>query len=347
MSDLKIIKQRIYDEERIPEILDKLGCRFIKSENRGKLFTASLPDGNNRRSVQVKNTESLTSNIRSKGIRGDIYALVSFIINDCKTEDEIHEDLNNAKRWIIDELGYHDVYDWDDEPRTEQNGWLKGIKKKRKKQESVVKPNSPIGEDVKEEFFWRPYYGWIEEGISARTQWEFEVAFDRESRRVVYMVRDKEGQLIGVKGRTIDPKEAEERKYLYLYRCNKSIELYNLHKAYQHILERKEVIVFESAKSCMKAYQYGFPNCVSIEGDDISDFQVRLLKEFGMEIKIVLAFDKDKDKIWNKEQASKLTNRLVYIVYDEWKVLKEKDSPVDRGKNIWEKLFKRKKRFIA
>lgn len=200
---------------------------------------------------------------------------------------------------------------------------------------------------MKDEFFWRPYYGWIKEGISAKTQWDFEVAFCKESKRVVYMVRDKDGQLIGVKGRTLDPKEEEERKYLYLYKCNKSIELYNLHKALPHILEKKVVIVFESAKSCMKATQFGFPNCVSIEGDDISDFQIMLLKQFGIDIRIVLAFDKDKDKKWISDQAKKLTNRMVYYIYDQWKVLKKKDSPVDRGKKIWKSLYKRIERFVV
>lgn len=130
MSDLKLIKQRIYDEERIPEILDKLGCRFIKPENNGKLYTASLPDGNNRRSVQVKNQESLPSNVRSKGISGDIYTIVSFIVNDCKTDEEIMSDLNEAKKWLINELGYYDIYDLEIEEKKNQNEWLKGIKKK-------------------------------------------------------------------------------------------------------------------------------------------------------------------------------------------------------------------------
>lgn len=76
MSDLKLLKKRIYKDERIEEVLDALGCKGVHREA-GKVV-AALPHGNNKRSVQVRENESLSSHIRSKGIRG-ISTLLSHI----------------------------------------------------------------------------------------------------------------------------------------------------------------------------------------------------------------------------------------------------------------------------
>ena len=83
MTDLQIIKKRIFEEEKIEYLLEQLGCGNIKSEQQGQLITAKLPseiESSNNRSVQVKVKESLTSYVRSKGVQGDIFNLVQYIL---------------------------------------------------------------------------------------------------------------------------------------------------------------------------------------------------------------------------------------------------------------------------
>lgn len=336
MSDLKLIKEKIYKENRIEEILEKLGCEYIKHEQGGKLITARLPDGRNKRALQVRNNESLTVHIRNRGIKTDIYGLVSYILNECRNQSQMSEDLPYAKDWLIDQIDF-DIGFYKPKKRIEYNTWLKPFKNRRKK--SIVTENKVLSESIKNNFIMIPYYYWILEGISAETQIEFETGIDLQTKRVVNMVRNKKGELIGVKGRAMLKEDEEYCKYLYIYNCNKSIELYNLYRALPFIRESRKVLVFEGYKSCMKAHQFGFKNCVSIEGDSISETQARLLKNLGLDIQIVLCYDKDKSVDDIIEQAKKITNRKINAIYDVDNLLEPKMSPVDKGEKVWLELL--------
>ncbi|EQB43312.1 hypothetical protein CGLO_18043 [Colletotrichum gloeosporioides Cg-14] len=49
MSELKAIKERIFDDGLIKRILSDIGCWNIQNEQKGKLIVAGLPDGYNWR----------------------------------------------------------------------------------------------------------------------------------------------------------------------------------------------------------------------------------------------------------------------------------------------------------
>jgi DNA primase len=354
MADVKELKRLIYEDERIEEVLELLGCKDIKHEQGGLLITASLPTGNNKRSVQVKNNIHLNTSVRSRGVKGDICTLVSYIVNECSNEDEFDNDLPNAKEWLIDNLGYHAVLSKKGkrEERKEYNSWLKDIKKKRRKRVDLggIKPNTVLPETVVNYYRMKPFQEWIDEGIDYETQEEWEVGFCFDSHRIVVMIRNMNGELIGVKGRTLDKmyKEKDIPKYIYLQKMNKSIEIFGLHKTSPYIADKREIILFEGFKSVFKSWQYGYRNCGSIEGDDVQPVQVSIAKSFGIDTSIVLCYDKDKTPKEIIEQAKKFTNRKVYIVYDNDDLLGEivdeegnenKNAPVDCGFDIWEKLY--------
>lgn len=343
-----------------------MGCEKITLE-RKDLYVAQLPEhfkSNNPRSVQITLNESLTSHVRSRGVKGDIYSLVSYIVNRIPATD-VQSDLSKAKEWVIEVMGYFDILDGRYQGKQNKgkqlNSWLKDVKKKRNKINwEDVKPNHVIDEKIVNQYVMNPWYDWIVEGISWETQNEFEVGYDLWTDRVVTMIRNKNGELIGVKGRYVGNNEdiLDKKKYLYLHRMNKSVELYNLHRALPYILKHKKVLVWEGYKSVMKCHDMGLYNAVSIEGDDISPVQVSLLKELGIDVEIILCFDKDKmlpeiDKETGEvvsvippailEQAKQITNRTVYAVIDrEDPLLDEKDSPIDKGKEVFTKLYKEK-----
>lgn len=347
MGDLQLIKKAIYEEDRVPELLELLGCKYVHFE-RG-IVAGSLPDGNNKRSVQVKLNEHLNSNIRTRGgIKGDIFSIVSYIKYGCTTEEEFNETLYDSKIWIAENMGYMKLLGQgkDQKEKPKYNSWLKDLKKRRKKEQLTdIVPNKPIDESIKNNYRMIPYYKWIQEGINYDTQVEWEVGFDWESHRIITLIRNINGELIGVKGRAMD--DDNPWKYLYIEEMNKSIELFGLHKTITHILDKKEVIIFEGYKSVMKSWQYDFKNCCSIEGDDISPAQVSLIKSFGLDVSVVLCFDKDKTESEIKQQAAKFGNRKVYYTYDYTNLLSDKDSPVDRGVGIFEELLERKIEFTS
>lgn len=347
-DDLKLLKEQIYVDERVEELLEKLGCLHIKKESMGKMYTACLPNGSNRRSVQVKLNPSLTTNIRSKGISGDIYSLVGYILYNCTDFEHVKKHLFEIKNWICKQLDYEQFLSAKDSDTSipyDYNGWLRKLKKKREqdaKKEMDEQFNRVRDESILNQFHMYPNIWWKNEGLKYSTQVEFEVGFDINSERIIFPVRNVDGELIGVKGRYIGQDEYinKEKKYLYLYSCNKSIEFFNLHRAMPYIMKKKEVIIFEGGKSTMFAHQFGFKNTVSIEGDELSSYQVEILLNLGLDVEIIFAYDKDKDSKFVRQQASLIQSRRVYAIFDTKGLLTgEKYSPIDRGKDVWETLY--------
>jgi len=122
--------------------------------------------------------------------------------------------------------------------------------------------------------------------------------------------------------------------------CSKSKILYGLDKSLKYIKEQGEVIVYESEKSVLKSWSMGFCHCVSIGGHEISDTQVLKLEKLGVDI--ILAFDKDISPKEVKKQADKfiLKDSLYAIIPNKHKaLLGEKDAPVDRGIDVFIKLY--------
>lgn len=348
MSELKEIKRKIFEEEVIADLLEALECEYINTEQGGRLYTAQLPssfDSKNKRAVQIKNSESLTSHIRNKGIKGDIYNVIGYILFKIETSNDLREKLFDIKKWIYDILNWESLGEEIEEEidrKKDYNAWLKNIKKQRYNIGRGVnkkKLNRPISENNLQRYLNHPQWHFRKDGILSSTQREFGIGYDVFTDRIIYPVHNKLGQLCGVKGRYVgeDKHVAEMKKYLYLIPCDKSIELYNLHRAFSYIEEQNEVLVFESAKSVMLAHQYGFKHSVSIEGNELSEYQAFLLKELN--VKILFCFDEDMEKSHIKKQAQLIKNRLMFAIIDKDNLLKKKMSPVDAGKTIWQNLY--------
>ncbi|MGZ9868233.1 DNA primase [Priestia endophytica] len=348
MSDFQQIKYRIFNEGRVNEVLEHLGCWNIHNEQNGKLIVGGLPDGDNDRSVQVRNNEGLSVNIRSKGINGSIFDLASYILYEAETEEERIKSLHKAKYWICETLNYMEFIDdfykeTSDKPSEtpQYTLWLDKLKKKRTSTPQIIQ-NEVLDESVLEEYETIPYLKWYQEGLSLQTQRKFQIGLDIKTERVTFPIHNKQGELIGVKGRYCGSNEDIEKKYKYLYLrpCNKSIEFFNLHRALPHIKAKKEVIVLEGGKTTMYLDQWGIHNSISTEGDSLTEAQIKILEELGLDIKFIFMWDKDKGTEFIKEEAAKLKGRLKYAMYDSDNLLSDKDSPSDRGKQVFMKLYK-------
>lgn len=350
VNDLPVIKERIFDEGLVEKILEELECEYIKPV--GNRYEAQLPErfhSNNRRSVQVYLTETLSAKVRSKQISGDIYMLIGYILYEVETFDELKDVLHQVKAWVCNLFGWHEYLEMRDdfEEVVEKKDYLaflrptqKARKQRKRLQSMRDKENQVL--DKESVFSWYraiPHVHFIEDGISVRTQRFFEVMFDETTMRVVFPVHNSQGELVSIKGRYVGTDEwvLDEIKYLYLYSFDKSIELFNYHRALPYIKKSGEVIVFESEKSCMKAYQYGFKNCVAICGSELSPVQAHMLIMLGVDI--TFAFDNDMDDEHVRKQAKQIRTRKCFWIKDTLGLLGEKDAPVDKGKVTWKKLI--------
>lgn len=341
--DFKEIKAYIYEQEMIPKLLEKLNCEGIKPEQGGSLYVARLPDeyeSRNRRAVQVKNVKGLYSNIRNRDVSGDIFNLVAALIYDKWDRESQSEYAGECARWIEEEFGLEDT--GERKKKVITNTWLKEIKSIRT---SLTNEKLPVS--IMNEYVHAPYQGWIDEGISIKTQHKFDVAMDIDSKRVVFPIHNSDGDLIGVKGRLLDDwMDDDAYKYLYLHACNKSIELFNFHRAFDSATKKRELIVVEGAKSTMLADSLGYYNVVAIEGDSIQPGQIALLLGLPLDVEIILALDADKDEEYVAKMADAIGMRKISYLIDNDNVLGDKShkrAPFDLGKIAFEKLLHTKK----
>ena len=185
---------------------------------------------------------------------------------------------------------------------------------------------------------------WIEEGISEAAMNRYRVRIAESAQRIVYPVFDSNGNFINVKGRTRLRlyKELKLPKYINYYKVGKLDYFQGWQQAIKNAKEKNEIIVFEGIKSCMKAFDFGFRNTISAECHEINDYQMRLLISLGVDV--VVAFDSDVN-IYNDaiyKQLKKLSMFLnVYVVFnpDMLGGADAKNSPVDLGCDIWNKLY--------
>lgn len=186
---------------------------------------------------------------------------------------------------------------------------------------------------------------WEAEGISRKSLDEFNVCYDRFSDRLVYPIRDMDGKIVNIGGRTLDPdwKQKKLRKYTYFYGWGGAMRvIYGLFDNLQEIKKRKEVILFEGCKSVLLANTWGIKNTGAILTSHLSPEQMKILAKLGC--RVVFALDKE-IKIRDDHNISKLKKYVnVEYLVDVDDELCAKDAPVDRGKDVFLKLYKNRRR---
>ena len=204
---------------------------------------------------------------------------------------------------------------------------------------------------------------WLHEGISNETMNKYEIKFDLDSEGIIIPHRDKDGRLIGIRQRNLNKRQLElKRKYVpytssrnrVIYRHSLGKNLYGLNINKEKITENKMCVIWESEKSVLKMDSiYGNNPSVCVGGSSISEYQLNLLKVLGCE-RIYIAFDNElSDDKWEKKMI-KIYEKIInfgfkcFVVKDwEQKYLDEKDSPIDKGKEVWRILINQSREYLV
>ena len=191
---------------------------------------------------------------------------------------------------------------------------------------------------------------WIDEGISEEILREFDVRYDPITDRIVYPIRNMSGEIVNVGARTLDPdyKLKGLRKYSYLQGWGGGMEvIYGLYENYKYVKDKGYLILFEGAKSVLKAASWGIRNTGAILTSHLNPCQVRLLISTCNLNGVAVIFALDKDiNILDDKNIRKLTSYLrIYYLKDTSDLLEEKDSPVDKGLDVF-KILCRNKRLL-
>ena len=180
---------------------------------------------------------------------------------------------------------------------------------------------------------------WKNEGISDESLDKFQVFYDSFSDRLVYPIRNMDGKIVNIGGRTLDPcwKEKKLRKYTYLYSWGTMDTIYGAQENFEEIKKKREIIIFEGCKSVLIADSWGIHNCGALLTSHLNPNQFLILAKLGC--RVVFALDKDID-IRKDHNIQKLRRYVqVQYLFDSNNLLQPKDSPVDRGKEVFQALY--------
>lgn len=205
------------------------------------------------------------------------------------------------------------------------------------------------------------YTPWIKEGITEEIQEKYQIKWYNRTQQVVIPVRNINGDLVGMHSRNTNPDLiANGMKYIPLrmlngdeYKFQMGLELFGLNYNKINIEKSKQVILLESPKSVMQADGFNMPNiCVGMFGMNFSIQKLKLLLNLGVE-NFVIALDRQYDVMrgreWEKYQTK--VNRIIdtvkpyakeiSVIYDSDmdRLLDYKDSPTDKGEDIFKRLF--------
>lgn len=196
---------------------------------------------------------------------------------------------------------------------------------------------------------------WLEYGITGDSMDKFGIGwYGRQACISIPVFQD--GRLIGVRGRYTRPQDTTKGKYRPItmldgtvLKFSSGLALYGYDQNRSKIEKSRQVLLFESEKSVLKADSWGIHNALAVFGSNISKRHIDMLLDLGVN-DVVLCMDSDYHTIGDDDfkffvvKMKKLTNKLkpyfnVSIVYNNQGYDGYKFSPVDFTKEQFDVLY--------
>ena len=161
----------------------------------------------------------------------------------------------------------------------------------------------------------------VAEGFNPELLKEYDIGFDRDRKRITFALRDHQGNLVGISGRTVRgemPRYKIYRSEFYEisrnYEFKKGRILYGLDKFYPRRMYTSidmPVILCEGFKACLWCVQSGYTDSVAMLGSFLSREQRTLLQRVTN--KVVIFLDND-------EAGRRATHQVIEQLYgiDVW-----------------------------
>lgn len=200
---------------------------------------------------------------------------------------------------------------------------------------------------------------WLDDGISKKTMDRFNISYSISQNKIIIPHYDILGRLVGIRGRALNDWEVENiGKYAPIqvegiwYKHPLSMNLYGLDRTFMDIRRNGVCYLFESEKSVLQMDNFSIPNCsAAVCGSNFNKYQLNILMKFCAPSEIVICFDKEElpgeekyfNKLWNICQKYKQYCNFSFI-YDREGLLNLKDSPTDKGEEVFLQLLKKRVR---
>lgn len=203
------------------------------------------------------------------------------------------------------------------------------------------------------------HLSWVKDHILPATMKKFDIKLDIDHQRIIIPTLDEKERLIGIRVRNLNP-EMVEKGFKYMPLKHRNIQynfpmgrvLYGFCQNRNNINKKKKIVLFESEKSVMAldSFYQGEGIGVALGGSTLTDNQVELLESLDIQ-EVVIGLDKEFDEVGEaleryyaekilKTMADKLQGRFnISVLWDVKNLLDKKDSPTDKGKNVFEQLW--------
>ena len=356
----------------IVKVLESLGARQYNNSNPKFLLWSSICHHRNIEGHKPKlylNTTTHYMNCFSCGEGFNIYELVM------KRKQLLGEKCNfpQSLQYVCDICGIeYDKTNVEVEKSDTLCDWQSCVNRYLRN-ESVVSENTIYDKSkffqVLDDIY---YQEWIDEGISIETMQKYNVKFYKREQQVVVPIYDEHNNLVGSHCRNLNPELVDNGlKYYHLctldgteYKFPMSNVLYGLNINKGNIEYTKSVILFEGLKSVLKMDNIlEYNNSTAIFGLNFQKAKRDILIKLGI-TNVVIALDKQYHKMYDdngektdefvlyEKKVMKIVDMMspyvetIDVVYDtdESNLLDYKDSPCDKGEDVWWKLWNSKER---
>lgn len=185
----------------------------------------------------------------------------------------------------------------------------------------------------------------LDDNVALTVQEEFGVRLDLQEDATLIPIKDTNGKIVGCKARSNNPNCPHDKRWWAKISFAKTLNCYGYVENYKDIVAKRVVVIFEAEKSVLQCRGWGFNLALAIGGHSFSATQVRIIKSLLCD-RIIIAFDKDicRDEVEYEGRKLIVDNNIlknkVQYLYDDNDVLDEKDSPSDKGFEIFQDLVK-------
>ena len=349
MIDIASLKSQLTDD-RIIELMDAMGAPLMKADSNNLIFPSICHHGADCQSHKPR----LYYYIESQSwfcfvchFSGDTISLVQHVK---------HLDFNQAVSYICSVLHLQ-------VGQIEENKQLDNWAELRRfLPNAEPEPDKLLTYDKSILSLFDHLYPqeWLDYGISADILDKFGIGwYARQACISIPVVFN--GQLVGVRGRYTREQDVAKGKYRPICMLDGTVLkfpssacLYGYDQNKAAIENSRQVVLFESEKSVLKAPSFGIDNALAVFGSNISKQHIQLLLELGVN-DVVLAFDSDYKQVGDDEfkffvvKMKKLAAKLkpyfsVSIVYNNQGYDMYKcnmmDIPYEQAMKLWESRVK-------
>lgn len=325
----EIKAELLKNTDAIVTLLESFDFAHIKP-SRKEIRLARDERGGQNISIKLENNENIFVSDFARGVSKDIF---SYIVLE---KDVTFRDVIQQTKKI---LGLGD--DWRPKQKRSLFG---GIYDNVSSQNRDIKLKV-YNESVLDKYERCGNLRFLRDGISLNAQKFWDIRFSADDNRIIIPIRNEYSEVCGAKGRLNGEAEEDNPKYMYTIPVAMSQVLYGYSENYQY-LYGNDIIVVESEKSVMQAWDFGVRNIVALGSNSLSEKQTKLLLQLQPK-RIIIAMDEGLAFEQTKRNADMIKNFCGMLAPEIWYWDADQDldigskcSLTDMGKEKFEEIIK-------